>query len=245
MGLGDGAAKEGGYFGFAVADGHVEGRVLASGDGGVGAGVEKELHAREMPVPSCAGESGPGTWDRGHEVGCLWLIPALAAGNVLRKARTSAWQLPAASIKGVMLPRCHDGAGPNSAVEGMGLAPAATSACTTSSWPVLHAQCMAVSRPSSGVFTSCWPRCSMSQTAMAERRYSIAYINDVCLRRKCSRCSSTPGLRSTRRCTAARSPYWISLKMGCSRAMAVEAQKGEQRTLYADESCSLCLCMGM
>ena len=179
MGLGDGAAEEGGYFGFAVADGHVEGRVLASGDGVVGAGVEKELHAREMPVSSCAGESGPGTWDRGHEVGCLWLIPALAAGNVMRKARTSAWQWPAASIKGVMLPRCHDGAGPNSAVEGMGLAPAATSACTTSSWPVLHAQCMAVSRPSSGVFTSCRPRCSMRQTAMAERRYSMAYINDV------------------------------------------------------------------
>ena len=56
LGLGDGGAEEGGDVVVAVGDGSVEGRVLASRDGGVGTRVEEELHNGEVAVVGGEGE---------------------------------------------------------------------------------------------------------------------------------------------------------------------------------------------
>lgn len=68
------------------------------------------------------------------------------------------------SVRQLLLANIN-GVRPND-VRGAGLAPAATSACTTANGPYIEAQCRAVHPPLSAVFTLCWPRCWTSHSAM-------------------------------------------------------------------------------
>jgi hypothetical protein len=123
-GLDGGLLEEEGDDGVVVlGDGLVEGRVLAGGDSGIGTCGEEELNDGEVSVRACARE---------RAVSRSWVtvsMVALLAGSERRKIAMSRWSKSTACISGVH-PRASKTAG---------LAPAATSACTTESGPFQQA----------------------------------------------------------------------------------------------------------